>query len=68
MGSGRSSWIAGSAMARMPRARGLEYRDWDSESVRQQKRTRPGDDHLETLYDRMLQPTDIFHVRKHNLE
>jgi hypothetical protein len=68
IGSGRFSRTVGSAMARMPRARKLEFRDWDFNCSRGLKRTRLGDDIWATLYDRMLQPTSTDHVEEHNLE
>ncbi|KAK3938127.1 hypothetical protein QBC46DRAFT_390838 [Diplogelasinospora grovesii] len=66
--SGRFSRVVGSAIARMPRARKLEFADADFESLKEQKLMYPGDDVWGALYRFMLQPMTGYGAKKHELE
>jgi hypothetical protein len=66
--SGKFSRLVGSAIARMPRARKLEFGDADFECLKEQRLMIPGTDVWSTLYRLMLQPMTGYHTKIHGLE
>ncbi|RYP53946.1 hypothetical protein DL768_001168 [Monosporascus sp. mg162] len=66
--SGRFSQVVGSAIARMPGARKLDFVDADFESLKEQRLMIPGGDVWGALYRLMLQPMTGYHAKKHGLE
>ncbi|RYP11877.1 hypothetical protein DL767_011280 [Monosporascus sp. MG133] len=66
--SGKFSRAFGSAIARMPGARKLDFVDADFGSLKEQRLMIPGGDVWGALYRLMLQPITGYHAKKHGLE
>ncbi|RYP57085.1 hypothetical protein DL769_009707 [Monosporascus sp. CRB-8-3] len=66
--SGKFSRVVGSAIARMPGARRLDFGDADFGYLKEQRLMIPGGDVWGALYRLMLQPITGYHAKTHGLE
>ena len=66
--SGKISWMVGSAIARMPGARKLDFGDADFDCMADRRLMSPGVDPWVALHRLILQPLTGYHAKKHGLE